>query len=359
MARLACEVRFAGIGISMRPRRAGQASSQGPPPIKGFWSWWGSAGRAAAEAGIAGAGFEGFTSKMAARVEAMHPDLAWELAPGERGEHALIVSAAGVPGPRRLAERWYQYAPDVDAVWEYHPARQSSLSSQAAVLEIGGQKLNLRELTFDLHIDNDRDLIDTVVFHPAFTTMPSEVRGQVGFLALDWALGEDGVTRWIGGFETSDTRPPAGVPADGLIETVGALADRAGQPRWVLLQGERKGAVVLASLAVPAKWVDHPLMDLHMAVTLPFAGQTPEGLPGPSSLDQLRALEDELTDPLEPSALLVAHETTRGVRTLHLYADSDAPAVAELVRDAVAGWPGAAVKSNLDAGWRAIRHLTE
>ena len=51
---------------------------------------------------------------------------------------------------------------------------------------------------------------------------------QVGFLALDWALGEDGVTRWIGGFETSDTRPPAGVPADGLIATVEALADRAG-----------------------------------------------------------------------------------------------------------------------------------
>jgi hypothetical protein len=149
------------------------------------------------------------------------------------------------------------------------------------------------------------------------------------------------------------------VPADGLIETVRALGGRAGQPRWAFLQGERKGAVVIASLAIPAKWVDHPLMDLHMALTVPFADQTPEGLPRPSPLDQLRALEDGLTDRLEPRVLLVAHETTRGVRTLHLYADSSDSAVAEQARDAVAGWPGAAVNSTLDVGWRAIRHLTE
>jgi len=29
------------------------------------------------------------------------------------------------------------------------------------------------------------------------------------------------------------------------------------------------------------------------------------------------------------------------------------------VQNAVSGWPGAAVNSDLDAGWRAIRHLTE
>jgi hypothetical protein len=343
----------------MTLRRGGRGRSEGGRPVEDFWRWWASAGRPAAEAGIGGAGFEGFTGEMTTRVTAMHPDLAWELAPGEGAEHALVVTAAGVPALRRLAERWYQHAPAASEVWEYRPARQASPSSLAAVLEFGGQMLGLAELRFDLHVDNDRDVIDTVVFHPSFATMPSDARNQVGFLALDWALGEDGVTRWIGGFETSATRPPAGVPADGLIETVGALAGRAGQPRWVLLRGEREGAVVIASLAVPAKWVDHPLMDLHMAVTLPFADQRPQGLPGPSSLDQLRALEDELTARLEARALLVAHETTRGVRTLHLYADSDAPAVAEQVRDAVAGWPGATVNSNLDAGWRAIRHLTE
>ena len=112
-------------------------------------------------------------------------------------------------------------------MWEYHPARQASPASLAAVLELDGRKLNLAELRFDPHVGNDRDVIDTVVFHPAFAGTPPEPRGQVGFLALDWALGEDGVTRWIGTFGTSPTRPDASVPAHGLIETVQALASRA------------------------------------------------------------------------------------------------------------------------------------
>ena len=302
--------------------------------------------------------FGGSTGEMTARVQAMHPDLAWELAPGAQAEHAVIVTAAGVPGRRRIAERWYQQAPAAGAVWEYHPARQASPASLAAVLELDGRKLDLAELQFDLHVDNDRDVIDTVVFHPAFAGTPPEARGQVGFLALDWALGEDGVTRWIGTFGTSTARPDASVPADGLIETVQALASRASGPRWALLRGERDGAVVLASLAIPAKWVDHPLLDQHIAVRLPFADTTSEGLPGPGALDQLRGLEGELTGGLPPHVLLVAHETTRGVRTLHLYADSDDPAVTGQVRDILSGWPGAAVSSRRDAGWRAIRHLT-
>jgi hypothetical protein len=296
---------------------------------------------------------------MSGRVKAMHPGLSWELAPGGHAQHALVVTAAGVPELRRVAERWYQRAPAADGVWEYCPARQASLASLGAVLEISGRKLSLGELRFDLHVDNERDVIDTVVFHPSFAGMASKVRAQVGFLALDWALGEDGVARWIGGFDTSATRPAAGVPADGLIETVEALATRAGEPRWVFLQGERNGAVVLVSLAVPAKWVDHPLLDQHIAVTLPFADQTPEGLPGPASLGQLRELEDELAGRLLPGALLAAHETTRGIRTLHFYSDSDDQAIADQARNAVSGWAGAAVNVTLDPGWEAILHLRQ
>ena len=326
-------------------------------PIEDFWAWWASAGRPAAEAGIRSGGFDEFTGVMSERVTAVHPDLAWELGPGGHAEHALIVTAAGIPERRRIAERWYQHSPAVDETWEYHPARQASPSSLTAKLGFGDNVLDLAELMFDLRVDHDRDVLDTVVFHPSFAGMPSRARGQVGFLALDWALGEDGVTRWIGGFDTSDTRPAAGVPAGGLIEAVGALAGRAAEPRWAVLRGRRDGAVVLASLAIPAKWIDHPLLDQHIGVTLPFADQTADGLPGPAALDELRDLEGVLAERLAPGVLLAAHETTGGVRTLHVYADSDDPTVAGQVRNAVSGWPGAAVKPSTDPGWRAIRHL--
>jgi hypothetical protein len=342
----------------MRRRRGGRAGSGGGKPIDDFWTWWASFGRAAAEGGIRGGGFGRFTGTMTERVKSMHPDLAWELSPGEQAEHALVVSAAGIPALRRLAERWYQHSQAVDGVWEYHPARQASPSSLTAVLELDGHRLKLEELRFDLHVDCDRNVVHTSVFHPLFAQMPAQARAQVGFLALDWALGEDGVTRWIGRFDTSDARPAAGVPADGLIETVEALAIRAGRPRWALLGGERDGAVVLALLSSSAKWIDHPLLDQHIAVTLPFADQTPQGLPSPTSLDQLRELEDQITGRLSSDALLVAHETSRGIRMLHLYGDSDDPTLAGQARDAVSGWPGATVKTSLDAGWRAISHLT-
>jgi hypothetical protein len=241
---------------------------------------------------------------------------------------------------------------------EYHPARQASRNSLGNVLEFGAHKLNLRELAFDLDVDNDRQLIDMVVFHPLFAEMPPEARDQVGFLALDWALGEDGVTRWISGFQTSTARPAAGLPADGLVETAEALASRASKPRWALLRGERDGVVVLASLAIPAKWIDHPLVDEHIMVTLSFADQTSAGLPTPACSDQLRELEDEVAELLPQHARLVAHETIQGVRRLHLYAHSDDQTLTELVRTAVSEWPDATVDARPDAGWRAIRHLT-
>ena len=340
-------------------RKAAGSRSRDDKPIEAFWNWWLANGRASAEAGIAGGGFGGFINEITERAKRIHPELSWELARGRHAEHALIVTAAGVPALRREAERWYQQAPVVDAVWEYHPARQADPEALANMLEFEGRKVKLKDLAFDLKIDNDRDVIDVVVIHPVFGTMSAQACGSLGFLVLDWALGEDGVTRWIRGFETSGTTSSTGIPADGLIETVEALAARAGQSRWTLRAWERDGAVVMAMVAVPAKWVDHPLLDQHIAVTLPFADQSViNGLPGPDALDQLRALEDDLTARLLPTALLVAHETSGGIRTLHLYGDSDDPHLLDIARSITSGWPGGAVSSSPDPGWRAIRHLT-
>lgn len=325
-------------------------------PIEDFWDWWTAVGRAAAEAGMRDCAFGDFDGEMNARVEAMHADLAWELMPGRQAEHALIVTAAGVPGRRRIAERWFRDAPPAGETWEYHPARQASLSARMVMADLNGWKLDLRKLDFDLHVDGD--LLDTVVFHPRFAAMPPDACEHMAFLALDWALGEDDVTRWIGEVDTSGKRPAAGIPASGLVEAVQALARRAGEPRWEEIRGEQHGAVVLASVARPAKWVDHPLLDLHIAVTLPFAEQTRAGLPGPGAISRLRDVEHRLTGWLPPHVRLLAHETTRGTRTFHLYGDSDDPGLAAQARNLVAGWPGATVRPGLDAGWRAIRHLT-
>jgi hypothetical protein len=78
-------------------------------------------------------------------------------------------------------------------------------------------------------------------------------------------------------------------------------------------------------------------------------------------LNNPRALEDSLTAALGPRGLLVAHETSAGRRTLHLYADSEDPNGAGTVE----GWPrkrreeGLAVQvvHELDPAWRTMRRF--
>jgi hypothetical protein len=90
----------------------------------------------------------------------------------------------------------------------------------------------------------------------------------------DWALGEEGVERWIG--PVSKGRP--------IIATVQ-------QP------------------LLPVRW---PRFDTHVAVTLPYQFRNEGDLPVDVSLLALRDLEDRLVALLGDVGDLLAHETTRG-----------------------------------------------
>jgi hypothetical protein len=272
--------------------------------------------------------------------------------------HAVVVTAEGMPEPRRRAEQWYQQAPVADEVWEYYPARQASPEALSCVLDFEGRRLDLAELAFDLRVDRERGLLDVTVIHSAFAGMPEKIQRHAAALVLDWALGEDNATRWVKSMSTSGVRGESCVPVAGLTQTADALAERAATPRWLLLRGQRDGDILIATVRTPATWVDHPLLDTHFAVLAPFEDEQHGGLPGPGTLGQLRMLEDELTARLPPTALLAAHETARRLRTFHIYGDSDDPALHDLVQDSVSQWQGATVTPAADPGWQAIRHLT-
>jgi hypothetical protein len=203
-------------------------------------------------------------------------------------------------------------------------------------------------------VDAERLKADVRVFHPAFSTMPESGSMQVTFLLLDWLLGEDGVERWIGSVEALVSCPEDAMPADALAETVSGLAARTSDDEWVILRGHLDGKDVLVSAMRPMKWIDRPLFDQHVAVLLPFGDCTPEGFPQTGTLDRLRAIEDAVTRALGDRALLVAHETCGGLRTLHLYSDQTDEHVVMDVKAAVAQWPGGRVQADLDPGWKIV-----
>lgn len=148
--------------------------------------------------------------------------------------------------------------------------------------------------------------------------------------------------------------PADALPAEALPETVLALAARTGDDQWALLEGQRDGKSVLVSAMRPMKWIDNPLLDQHLEVLLPFAEKTEQGYPQGVALERLRQLEDQLTAQLGDRALLVAHETLDGVRTLHLYADHTDQGVVGIAQQVVATWPSSHLRTEIDPGWKNV-----
>jgi Family of unknown function (DUF695) len=323
-------------------------------PIAAFWHWWSS--RAVAVAAAIGDGTTpALSEEISAKVDAMHADLQWELAPGAPSRHALCVTAAGVPELRPLAERWLRQAPPADATWEYQCARAPDPSALDSVLEFGAHRVELRLARVGVEVDDERQLLNVRVYHPMFASMPEGARGQITFLMLDWLLGEDGVVRWLGSISPITDEPADAIGADALPDVVAGLMARNDAVTWALLRGERDGAIVLVTARRPLKWIDYPLYDQHIGVSLGYTDRTPQELPDPDELDRLRATEDDLMAALGSHGLFVAHETSRGSRTWHIYADGEREDAVSRVRAWIAGVPGATVSVEDDPGWRMVR----
>jgi hypothetical protein len=325
--------------------------------IAGFWRWWTAKGADAAARAIATGSFGRLPDKISRRIDAIHPNLEWELAAGTQARHVLCITAAGLPELRPTAERVFRAAPPATSTWEYRPARVANTNFADARVELGSDSLRCADTRYQITVDDRYQVIDVGVYHPRFAQVGDDVQRSATFLLLDWLLGEDGVERWVGGVTTLVEQPGDGLPADDAIAVVAALADRHATHEWALLHYQRPtGPIVMISARRPLKWIDFPLHDQHIAVSLHYE-RNEVGLPTQGALDQLRAAEDELVPILAESAtILAAHETSDGLRTLHFYADSADQRAAIAIRV----WAGAqprhtAIEITDDPGWRSVQ----
>ncbi|WP_432836999.1 DUF695 domain-containing protein [Dactylosporangium sp. CA-092794] len=336
-------------------RKAGDAGA-----IVEFWAWWPTV-RDAAEAAISTGDWGRLTPQFNRRIEAIHPGLQWEFTSGTTARHALVVSPAGDAELRPVAARWGALAPPADATWEYLTARKASPEVFAATIELGqGVKLDLAGMRFAFARGGESPEIDVAAYHPGFAMLEEGARGQVTFLSLDWLLGEDGVEEWIGAISWVTKEPPgAAVPAE-LAAAVEALREEYRTPQWVLMSSELPdGSPVIATAQRPLRPVRWPRFDTHVAITLPYRHSNPAGLPESASLTALREFEDTaLSTAAGSDGVLLAHETSRGARTLHYYVDADSPAADDLA-EAAGWWPDgrARVERHFDPGMERIRRF--
>ncbi len=325
-----------------------------------FWRWWVAKGAVGTAPGIEEGTLEVWADVLSARVDSIDSGLAWELSPGEVGRHVLVVSAEGDPALRPAARRWRRAAPAADAVWAYSDVRLPAPTTDWT-LTLHGHALEGEAVR--VLVTPAGSALDVVIHHPAMLQMPKRMQEQAAFILLDNTLGEAAVETWIGAIEPSASSIASGVELSQLRRIVATHeadhTDEHGEPSWAILEAsDRRGRAVLTMAQVPLRPMTAPHLDTHVGITLALADAHESGLPGDSALTALRELEDHLTGRVGDSGRVVAHETTNGVRVLHLYTDTTTPAV-DQIKGALGGWTQSQprVDVTVDPAWDSVRHL--
>jgi hypothetical protein len=337
------------MGIFRRPR---DVSSPSAPAIAEFWAWWGQT-RPSIEATLSDGLSTETVEELARRVHKIHSGLQWEIGE-EEDTPVLTVTGGGVAELRGLAERWRRAAPRDDG-WAYHPARQADPEMLRQKLTLADHELDLGYVRLGMRADESRARVHLTAYHPDFLFLPQETQLQVALHILDWALGEDDVARWVGDVKITtdplvDSLPPAMLSA--VIEQI---AEPYLEPNWLTGEGRTpRGHPARLGIRFPLHRQDHPVCDLHVAVSIPYAHSNPDRLPVEPSASALREFEKRLTA-FGDRAVLAVHETGDGLRVFHLYADPESAVLADLDQLA-AGWTEgrAKVASTPDPGWRAL-----
>lgn len=324
------------------------------PQPADFWSWWSGTRDRLGQAISAGGIDEGLVDEISRAVQTIHPQMAWELAPGKTAQHAFRISPEGRPDLRQVALRWLSNAPPADATWEYHASKQAS--QHLMRLDIAGAQFDLDEMRAITSWDSATRRLDVRLWHPQFERVPPQVHPQVGFLFLDSLLGEDEVERWIGQIDILDAPTGGRTPDEIRAEVERHKADPAGDETWILgqLDGPDGPAIVLANAAL--KRIDHPFADQHVSIGVVLEGE--RALPDDAEAAQLNAEEDDLVARFEGVAVYAGRTTRPGMRTMHFVAGD-----LERVRATIDAWgqdlPPRRVKVNFahDIDWTFRQEL--
>lgn len=318
--------------------------------IEEFWRWWDGVAGELAEAVPAGR-LADHVNAVSRQVAAIHPELAWEFGRGIHSEHQLTVTAGGNPALRRVARRWMRAAPPSDQTWSFYDMRLPG--SLDTVLKVADAEVAFA----DMRVAAERRAtgLDVRVHHPVFASVPAEVCGQIAFLCLDAALGEEAVELWIGEIDWSLQALPrsrwlAELPA--MLAAVTREYAPDGEMGWLLAEAHTPHGPRLVRCLNRLSPVQAPDLDQHVAVIAQFRTVTSTGMPGPGDEDVLADLERILDAVLEGVGRMVAVQTGGGSRTFHCYIDSTSSGASKVTKAVGAR---AQVHTRLDPSWAAVQ----
>jgi hypothetical protein len=326
----------------------------------GFWKWWQAEGAAQLAESLDGGDGEGVEERLTRRIAGIDPRLTWSVAPGASARHRLIVSANGNSDLLLLARRWLRRAPGDTRTWEYADRRPAVAELTGLILDVDGLAIDIDDVTASWR--RRGDWLDIRLHHPAFADQLDEINTRIATSVLEAVVGERDAHLWIGRVTHPRDGGPGAAPVFAVRRVVADLRDEmtddVGKPVWTSFSGMANGRPVTAAALVKPMPVLAPQLDHHLRVVVPFVDLNEVGAPSVAATAALDEMVRGLEGRLGRSALLVAHETARGVRTLHFYVDSLTTA-GEQIKASFVLWRQGKVKctTTADVHWSIIGHL--
>jgi hypothetical protein len=322
--------------------------------ITPFWDWWNDEGRERAESHLTtGATFD-------PPLEPIGP-LRWDIAPGNESLHLLVVTADGNAEARPAARRLMLAAPPADDAWGYTDLWPGVPDVESVVLPLAGELIALERTVVSARMSGAS--LDLQFHHPIMGELTEQSWPELAAQTLIATLGEADAEMWFSSVTPVNTPPLDGFGLTALRSVVHDLKRQRlaadGLPTWVMLRGETSAGPLLAMVRSPLHPLTAPHLDTYVSVAVPYRDQT-DGLPGTEALEPLRTLEHRLGARLGNDGQVVAHLSTGGVRTFHLYVDSTADML-PTVKDVARAWDQgkATVHDMHDPGWQAVGHLRQ
>lgn len=168
------------------------------------------------------------------------PNLFWEYGRGLMGGHRLVITCESYRHLRPLVSEILSFAPQIEG-WEFYPFRlpEDVESASMSVDARGGS--TLEEMRFQIEL-NDYQMIDVeCLVEEGF---PADKQSATGFVGLESLLGEETLSRWVGGIshQKLDRFPPHCLKATELLGAVRNLMNdqRSSLPdkTWISLANE-------------------------------------------------------------------------------------------------------------------------
>lgn len=172
---------------------------------------------------------EAIFDRLAAALEAVHPDLTFEFGQVEKdGTREFVISAGGIKAAFPSVEALHAAAPRLPK-WNIIKFRQRSLPLLG--IEVDGVKSAPEEVHYVLLKDTDPDKVGIMLFMENYDeAAPSEELLHIGYLFLDQALGEYDVEMHVGAVVFQNRTSKYFADARPLKELPGHFDRRTGRP---------------------------------------------------------------------------------------------------------------------------------